>query len=125
MRYFCWNCYGPNEQPRGACAECRKEIGAPAGTSYSELLRWELGHPLPDRQMLAAQILGRMRDGSASESLRELACGSADPYLAAEALEALLAIDGAALHPSLLQQLAHDAAVPARAVANAALEDLQ
>jgi hypothetical protein len=125
MNHYCWRCYAVNKKPRGTCVECGGEIAAPTGTSYAELLVWELGHPLPDRQMLAAQVLGKLRDARARVPLRELASESADPYLAAQALQALLAIDGAAVHRPLLEQLVRVGAVPVRAAAAAALQELR
>ena len=125
MNHYCWACYAVNDRPNGVCVECGGQIAAPAGTSYVELLLWELGHPLPDRQLLAAEILGKLRDPRACEPLRRLASESADPYLAAQALRSLLAIDGATMHRALLEELADTGAAPARAVASRALKELQ
>lgn len=113
-----------NERPSGACVECGAQIAAPAGTSYIELLLWELGHPLPDRQMIAAEILGKVGDRRARAPLSQLVADSPDPYLAAQALRSLIAIDGVARHRSLLERLRREGAVQLRAVAARALNDL-
>jgi len=123
MIYYCWACYAGNDRPSGVCVECGSEIAAPVGTSYVELLLWELGHTLPDRQLLAAQILGQRREVAAREPLRALAAESPDPYLAAQALHSLLALDGTRAHRQLLDELSKSGAVPVRAVAAAALEE--
>lgn len=125
MNYYCWACYAVNDRPNGVCVDCGGQIAAPAGTSYVELLLWELGHPLPDPQLIAAEILGKLRDPQAREPLRRLASASADPYLAAQALGSLLAIDGATVLRPLLEELADAGAAPVRAVATAALEQLR
>jgi len=125
MNHYCWACYAVNERPSGVCVACGEEIAAPRGTDYADLLLWGLGHPLPDRQLLAAEILGRLHDRRAIEPLRRLVSESSDPYLAAQALRSLLAIDGATPHRPLLEQLAHSGAAPVRAVAAAALGELR
>jgi len=64
MNYYCWNCYAVNTQPNGVCVECGGQIAAPAGMSCVELLLWELGHPLPDRQLTVASILAKTQPTS-------------------------------------------------------------
>jgi hypothetical protein len=111
VNYYCWCCYGVNERSAGACVACGAQIAAPTGASYVELLLWELGHPLPDRQMIAAEVLGRLGDRRACAPLSRLVSEAADPYLAAQALRSLIAIDGVARHRSLLERLTHEGAV--------------
>ncbi len=61
--------------------------------SYEAKLIAALRGPLPDRRVLAAQILGRIRSRKAIEPLEAIAREPADPYLAAAAAHALAAID--------------------------------
>lgn len=122
MNYYCWHCYRVNRRPQGACVACGGEVAPPAEASYVERLLWELGHPLPDRQLVAAHVLGRLGDPRSREPLRRLASGAADPYLAAEALDSLLALDGVAMHWPLLVRLQQIGPVPVRALARRALE---
>lgn len=124
MRHYCWQCYAPNEHATGVCAGCGGRIEAPEETAYAELLLWELGHPLPDRQMLAAELLGKLREPRAREPLQVLAMESPDPYLAAQALHSLLTIDGPDRHRELLERLVRDGGVPVRALARAALRGM-
>jgi hypothetical protein len=124
VKYYCWSCYAANDRPRGTCSSCHGEIAAPAGTSYVELLIWELHHPLPDRQLIAAETLGKLRESRARETLQALASGSHDPYVAATALQSLLAIDGANACRHFLEELADKGSVPVKAVARAALREI-
>jgi hypothetical protein len=61
--------------------------------TYEEKLIAALQGPLPDRRVLAAQILGRIRSRKAVETLEAIARDPADPYLAAAAAHALASID--------------------------------
>lgn len=121
MTHYCWRCYAANERPRGRCVQCGEEIAAPSKADYVDLLIWALQHPLPDRRMLAAQVLGRRREPRAREPLRKLALTTTDPYLAAQALDALVAIDGAEAHRKLLERLLVTGPAVVRRVAEGAL----
>jgi hypothetical protein len=65
---------------------------------------------------MAADILGRRRDVRGRDRLREIAGQRADPYLAAVALRALVAIDGDAAHRDLLDRPIDDGPVSVRAI---------
>lgn len=116
LSYYCWRCYGKNPRQSGSCAHCTGEIAAPEGTPFDDRLLWALDHPLPERRLTAAQALGRRGVTRARHRLRELV-SAADPYLAATALEALVAIDGAAEHRALLAELRRVGAPRVRAAA--------
>lgn len=119
--YFCWHCYGPNRHPSGACTSCGRPVERPSGTSYTDELVWALGHPLPGRQMIAAQILGERREAVAEAPLRRLVA-DADPYLAAQALHSLVLIRGADSLRGELEELARSGAPAVSGVARRALE---
>ncbi len=121
VAHYCWHCYAENAQPSGACAKCGREVGAPRGADYVQMLLWSLRHPVVDQRMIAAQVLGERREVRARSALRELALGRADPYLAATALTALLEIDGPAAHRPLLEYLEGTGAPVVRVVAEQAL----
>ncbi|HUL79889.1 MAG TPA: HEAT repeat domain-containing protein [Vicinamibacteria bacterium] len=61
--------------------------------TYEDKLIAALRGPLPDRRLLAARILGRLRSRAAIGTLEVIAREREDPYLAAEAARALAAID--------------------------------
>lgn len=88
LTYYCWYCRAKNERLRGRCRECGREIAAPEGTPFDELLLWALDHPLVERRMVAVRALARRRVERAREPLRALT-SDADAYLAAAALDAL------------------------------------
>jgi hypothetical protein len=123
MTYYCWRCYGENDRARGVCPHCGGEIEAPSGTQYVDRLLWAFRHPLPERRMIAAQVLGRRREHRATEELRRPAVTTDDPYLAAQALESLIAIEGAENLVELLTDRAEQGPVAVRRVAQVALDD--
>jgi hypothetical protein len=61
--------------------------------TYEEKLIAALRSSLPDRRVLAAQILGRIRSRKAVDTLEAIARDPADPHLAATAAHALALID--------------------------------
>ena len=121
LTYYCFHCYGKNDRPAGPCAHCGRPIEAPSDASYADLLNWALHHPLPDVATRAAAILGQRREPSAVSVLQELACQDHDPFLAAQALRSLIAIQPSEVVRPLLERLAVAGSVPVRAVAQRAL----
>jgi hypothetical protein len=71
--------------------------------------------------MIAAEVLGRRRERSSIVPLRSLVMTSTDPYLAAQALESLVEIEGAEVLHDFLLELSTSAAVQVRNVAQEAL----
>ena len=70
--------------------------------------------------MIAAQVLGQRRERAAEHPLRRLV-DEADPFLAAQALDSLVLIVGAAEVRDLLEPLAVSGAPAVRRVAARAL----
>jgi hypothetical protein len=122
VRHVCWHCSAANVSAGGRCRECGQPIEPPVGTGYVEQLLWALRHPLPGTQMIAAQILGQRREAAAAGPLRALVDGP-DPYLAAQALQSLVAVVGAAELGELLVELARSGPPPVASVAARALRD--
>ncbi len=119
---WCFLCYGVNDRPRGACQHCGHPIEEPAGLSIEQRLIWTLRHPDGDRAVLAARALGTRRAREAVPRLRQLVTEGRDPYLGAEALRALIAIEGTAGLGVWLEQLAASGPVMVRRVAHEALD---
>jgi len=65
----------------------------PDSRTYEEKLIAALRGPPPDRRILAARILARLRSRAAIRTLEAIAREREDPYVAAEAARALAAID--------------------------------
>lgn len=87
-------CFAEVPPHAARCATC----GAPTAPerSYEQQLLATLSHRLPDRRLLAAELLGRLRSRAGIPRLAELALDATDPYLQAAAW-ALARID--ADHP--------------------------
>jgi HEAT repeat protein len=120
LTYFCWRCYGANPAP-DVCVHCGEPVAEPAGTPHVERLLWALRHPLVERRMVAIDALASLSEPAAVEPLRALANSADDPYLAARALDALVAIAGAGAVWPMLVRLAEHGAAPVRAAARRAL----
>jgi len=121
MVHYCWHCYGANDAATGQCRHCGDPIEPPAGTTYADQLLWALAHPLVERRMVAARVLGERRERRAIPELRELALTQGDPYLAAAALHALVSIEGPQRLRELLERLAAKGPPQVREAASAAL----
>jgi hypothetical protein len=112
--YYCFHCYGRNDRPSGTCVHCGREIAVPAGASYDERLIWALRHPDPDRAGVAAGILGERRAVVAVPALRCVVRDPPDAYVAARALQSLIAIAGVDAERELLEEVAAgDSFIPA------------
>jgi hypothetical protein len=112
--YYCWSCYAPTQVASGVCERCGGHIEAPPDARYADLLVWALDHPLAERRLLAAWVLGQRREARAEGRLRELVWTREDPYLAAAAVQALVAIVGLQSCTGLLADLAEHGPAPVR-----------
>ena len=119
--WFCFHCYGRNARPTGRCQKCDEPIEPPHELSYDERLIWALDHPLPDTATTAARLLGVRRPAAAAGPLRRAVATQRDPYLAAEALRALVAVEGIQATRPLLRRLASEGPLLLRRVARGEL----
>ncbi len=119
--YWCFHCYGINPLPTGPCERCGRSVEAPAGLSYDDRLAWVLRHPDGDRAIVAARVLGQRHARGAVPALRAVISDGRDPYLAAEALRSLIAIEGSDRIHELLEGLAACDSFMVAAVAQRAL----
>lgn len=116
LTYYCWHCYGQNREANGRCDQCGREIATPSSASFDDQLLWALKHPLTERRMLAVHAIAQRRLLRAREQLQTL-LSDPDAYLAAAALEALVALDGLEPHRVTLEQVRESGAALVRAVA--------
>lgn len=121
MAYYCWFCYGRNARASGPCAHCGHEIAPPPSATETERLIWATRHPDPDVAIISTRRLGQEGDRAAIPTLRELIDTPPDPYVAAEALRALLALSSVRAELVLLTRLAADGPVMLRHEARLAL----
>lgn len=121
--HYCWCCYSrADESGGGRCRRCGRPIEAPPEADYADRLVWALDHPLAERRMVAAQMLGQRREARATDRLYRLACSRHDPYLAATALWALVSITGRPACTDLLAELAQCGPAPVRQTVRDLLE---
>jgi HEAT repeat protein len=89
--WFCPSCFAELPETAGTCLQCGADLVG-SGRDFEAALVGALRHPLHDRRLMAARILGRRRAVAAVPALISAAGDSSDPYLAAEAVRALVAI---------------------------------
>jgi HEAT repeat protein len=89
--WFCLECFAELDAGASHCPQCGASLGD--SDAYEAKLIRALNHRLPDRQVLAARILGELRSHAAIPRLAALADDPSDPYLAAEAARALALIE--------------------------------
>ena len=119
MIWFCPSCFAELPETVGTCLQCGVDLAGWSRDFEAALVR-ALNHPLHDRRLLAARVLGRRRAVAAVPALISVAKDSSDPYLAAEATRALVAI-GTADGLAVARRLAIDGPVVARVAAREAL----
>jgi HEAT repeat protein len=119
--FFCWHCYGDNPSAAGICRHCGRQIAPPEHTSYVDKLLWALDHPLIERRMVAARVLGTRGEQRAVPALQRLVAQKEDPFLAAEALQSLVRIVGVQALEGELRRLAEAGDAPLRRVARRVL----
>ncbi len=119
--YWCFHCYAINPRRTGPCERCGRSVEGSADLSYEDRLIWALRHPDGDRAIMAARILGQRRARMAVPALRAVVADGRDPYLAAEALRSLVAIEGSGQIRELLEELAVSDSFMVAAVAKRAL----
>lgn len=111
MTWFCPSCFEEVAAGAERCPACGTRLDRDE-RSYEDKLVAALSHPVRDRRIVAAELLGRIGARRAVPRLAELAEGEEDPYLQAAAARALARIDPR--HP-LVRRLASAGPVLARA----------
>jgi HEAT repeat protein len=119
MTWFCPSCFADLPGQARQCPRCGADLAA-ADPGFEAALIGALRHPLHDRRLLAARILGARRVAAAVPALIAAVGDGGDPYLAAEAARALVVI-GAPEGLAVTRRLAADGPVIARAAAREAL----
>jgi HEAT repeat protein len=89
--WFCATCWAALPSGTAPCPRCGAERALDR-EDYEQLLIRALKHPLHDRRLIAATVLGDRRSTIAVASLIEAMTQRADPYLGAEAARALAKI---------------------------------
>jgi HEAT repeat protein len=121
VQWYCPHCFAEVEQQTERCPRCGADLTDPTFDFEEQLIR-ALRHPLPDRRLLAAQVLGQRQAHGAVPDLLRIVGDSGDPYLVAEATVALARI-GDPEGLTVAERIARDGPVVARAAARAALRN--
>lgn len=120
VQWYCPDCFAEVEQQTERCPRCGADLTDPTFDFEEQLIR-ALRHPLPDRRLLAAQILGQRHAHRAVPHLIGIVRESEDPYLVAEATVALARIgDPAGL--AVVERVARHGPAVAHAAASAAFQ---
>jgi HEAT repeat protein len=101
VTWFCLTCFAQLPETAETCVRCGADQ-AGSDRDFEAALVAALQHPLHDRRLLAARVLGRRRAVTAVSALISVAEDARDPYLAAEAARALVAIGTAEAWPSFV-----------------------
>ena len=62
LTFFCWTCYHPAPGSAEQCPHCGGPVHPGSDIDYTARLVWALHHPLADRRLLAARLLGQRSD---------------------------------------------------------------
>jgi HEAT repeat protein len=104
ITYYCPKCWQAVSELDETCPACAYHLDLFQEIPYEEKLLSALQHPVPERRIMAAQILGALHSSRALEAFQAvLADGSADYYLLRAVLLAAAQIEHP-LRTSLLQK---------------------
>lgn len=96
LTYYCPKCWTTIEDIELTCPNCGYDMEEFKRLSYEDKLLVALNHPVPERRMMAAQILGNMRSQRAlNEFLKIVTSGNTDYYF----LRAVLLATAKINHP--------------------------
>jgi HEAT repeat protein len=121
VQWFCPECFAQVDQRSTRCPRCGVDLSHRRRDYEADLIK-ALRHPLADRRLVAAQILGARRSRRAVAALIDaVAASDSDPYLAAEAVVALGLIEDPRGLEVVRQAAEHGPVVP-RAAARQTLD---
>lgn len=107
--HFCPRCWFSDTRPFEHCPCCGHDLLSEKDETYEERLISALSHPIREQQMIAIEILGRLRYHKAVPRIAKLLETERDYYLIRECILALRAMGGVeserilvslAMHPS-------------------------
>jgi len=78
--YYCPNCWKIIEQNQNTCPDCGFVLEEFSKLSYEEKLQSSLSHPVPERRIIAAQILGELKSKDAFEQFKKIVYSNNPDY---------------------------------------------
>ncbi len=122
ITYYCPKCWQIVDEKEKNCPRCGFRLDEFLNQEYERKLLDALHHPIPERRMIAAQILGNLNVHEAVPILKEiLANETEDYYFLRTVLLALAKID----HPEKLEIIEHAKCHPSTLVSQFAQELLE
>jgi HEAT repeat protein len=119
LTFYCPSCWSSVREGEKSCPNCGYDLAQFTNLDYEEKLLAALRHPVPERRMMAANILGSLGSVRAlPEFLRIIENGKGDYYFLREILlakakinhpERITILEAAKLsHSQLISSLAND-----------------
>lgn len=124
LTYFCPNCWVELSFDQQICPQCGYVLDAFDSLTYEDKLLAALKHILPDRRIMAAQILGNLHSVRALKEFESIVAGGEENYYL---LRAVLLAAAKIDHPDrqrILQKATHHSSALVAALAVRLLETL-
>lgn len=119
ITYYCPNCWEELSKQLAVCPHCSFPLEQYNALSYEEKLSKALHHPLHERRIMAAEVLGKLAYRQAMPIFKEIIESEKEDYFfLAAILKAVSKID----HPDQMQILRRATHHPAPMVASLAQE---
>jgi len=80
MYYFCPNCWENIPEGEQVCPKCGFRLDDFTNYEYEEKLIAALRHPVPERRIMAAQVLGMRESQKAIPEFRKILSGDDTDY---------------------------------------------
>lgn len=94
ITYYCPACWSELVGTESRCPACEYELAQDKAMTFEEKLLGSLEHPVPEKRLLAIDILGELGSQAALRGLEKLLdTETSDVYALREALEALSKIE--------------------------------
>lgn len=123
LTYYCPQCWGVLQGDESHCPHCGYELGQFTQLPYEDKLLAALHHPVQERQIIAAQVLGELGSVRALPEFEKLLEREEDYYLLRAVLLAVARID----HPqrrALLRKAREHSSLLVRSLAQELLEQI-
>ncbi|MEJ5201833.1 MAG: HEAT repeat domain-containing protein [Anaerolineales bacterium] len=80
LTFYCPNCWTELQENTRKCPHCGYEVDHFESSSYEDKLLAALNHPLPERRIMAAQILGNLGSQRALKEFKNIIQAETDYF---------------------------------------------